>query len=171
MNQDGTEKKLQALFSELKREDERHAPAFAQMFVRETREKKNAIRFRLAFVSLMVLVCAFTFIWFSQTRKQEALNSVEAFPQLDTTMEFPVIDKAVEVPKVSRVHPIASALFQARVRRPTKPRKKEIQKELSASDLIAWKSPTESLLQTPLTGLLKKVSIEEPKLMLGLPQK
>lgn len=171
MQPNGAEEKLQALFRELKRENEQLAPDFAQILSNAKTKKGKMIPFRFAFGVLTTSLCALVmFVWFSQTKLPEVLESVAAFPEKETTVFIFEISehgkRNIYLPQRQRANSLSA--FQARVIRKDILRKKEIhQQKKSVSDLIAWKSPTSSLLQIPLQGLLKKVSIEEPKLILG----
>ena len=66
MELSGEEKKLQALFSELKAADEETAPRFARVWNRATRAARRAFVFNPAFVAAAALLVCVLFTFRSQ---------------------------------------------------------------------------------------------------------
>lgn len=185
MRQSGEEKKLEALFRELKKADETAAPSFAHAFAKAEAKagttKMRTVRPALAAVSLLIVAAVF-FVWFSQTQEQNASEANELFseetapaPFIAETKPDDAADEKINVPPVEKRSfaktslyvrqnrgEIQAVSFRANLVRRAKPQRKKIRREIFlARDLMAWKSPTESLLETPFQKLLKPVIFVE----------
>ena len=137
MEFDGTEKRIQALFSELSLEDHRRTPRFERLWTpREHTTKAPVFKRSFAVSALAVLIVAVTFALWS-TRSESALNIAPlGLPTLASPQLAVVV---VESPRVT--HP--------RQKRITRPRQPESLAISEATLLSRWQSPTQNFMQSP----------------------
>ena len=156
MELSGEEKKLQALFSELKAVDEKATPHFGATWNRAQIAPRTIRRFNPAFVAAMILVVfgivAFA-VWSRYSRVTSAPQAVIASapqnPSPTTEAEAPPAPKSITpVPTAKNVVTVArrnkvtnqrNAMLAAANRK--------LQKD--AKSIANWKSPTSALLESP----------------------
>lgn len=157
MELSGEEKKLQALFSELKTADEETAPRFARVWNRAALKPRRGFVFNPAFVAAIALVlCAVVSlaVW-SRYRQQTqpAVVRVET-PAAPNTVKAPVpltVERAV-TPPASPASPSKHSTIVRRNR--TTARRNSIQlaenRKLTrdAKAITDWESPTSALLSS-----------------------
>ena len=130
MELDGTEKRIQALFSELALEDRRRVPHFEKLCT-ETTRKAPVFRRSLAVTAAVVIVAATSFALWSR-QSQTVLNIA---PLEIPTPVSPQLASIVEPPRLQQPH-----------------RKRTIRQRsvLSEAALLSrWQSPTQNFMQSP----------------------
>ncbi|HBB86049.1 MAG TPA: hypothetical protein DC047_00365 [Blastocatellia bacterium] len=154
----GNEKKIQALFRDLKIADERVAPRFVTMWNRAQAMPQGSTRgLKPSFaVAICLVVIALFSLW---SRNWERIQrstpaAVSVLQQAESTM----------VPSVAPVSPqlvIAEPLDRAKVHRPRRQLAVRHQTDRDANTDIAeavaissWQSPTTILLQSPANDML-----------------
>ena len=133
----GTEKRIQALFSELSLEDRTRVPRFEELWTR-VEETTPGPSFRRAWaVAIVVIAAASSFALWSR-QSQTALNIA--------ALEIPT-------PAAPQFNRVASVVEPAK---PHQPRKKRIVRQRQSDSvfseaalLSSWQSPTESFMQSP----------------------
>jgi hypothetical protein len=134
----GTEKRIQALFSELSLEDRSRTPHFAHLWTRAQATKPSRVFSKSLAVSaaVVVLAVAFSFVIWSTSITQNALNiapveiPTTASPQFAAVTDTP---PPVQHPK--------------RIAR--RPRQTEGPVINDAALLSRWQSPTSSFMESP----------------------
>ncbi|HKO36292.1 MAG TPA: hypothetical protein VJV21_07410 [Pyrinomonadaceae bacterium] len=162
MELSGEEKKLQALFSELKAADEETAPRFARMWNGATLKPRRAFVFNPAFVAgMVILVCAVISlaVWSRYRQQTEpAVVRIEtpAAPKTHAS-EWPTVEPvAAPATTPSRENPTAR-------RNRTTVRRNSIQlaanRKLTrdAKAITDWESPTSALLSSPSDALFSSL--------------
>jgi len=160
----GDEKKIRALFSELKIADEQTAPAFTAVWQRaQSRSMKPRRAFNLSFaVATALLFCAMATLAVLSIRSQRAVPASASATMSATPDSFaPRSDKgsnvavAVETPKDS------SPPVKIRVAKSSQRHAQEIaansQLAKEAKAIESWQSPTADLLSSPSDGLFKSL--------------
>ena len=134
----GTEKRIQALFSELSLEDHRVTPRFQQLWTR-AEATKPAPLFRRSFAltaAVVVVAVAFSFaLW---TRQSQLVFNI-------APLEIP----ARSLPELKQ---LASVVEQPRSQPPRRKRTVRQRQTENISDaalLSRWQSPTQSFMQSP----------------------
>lgn len=136
MELDGTEKRIQALFSELSLEDLRRTPRFGQLWTETTSPRSLFTRSFAVTAAVVVITAAISFALWS-TRYESALNiSPLELPTLKSDLQPNQLAAVVESPR-QQVHP--------RPKRTVRPR----QIITDAALLSRWQSPTQSFMDTP----------------------
>lgn len=152
----GEEKKLQALFSELKTADEQTAPRFATVWNRAQLRPRRMRRFNPAFVAataLIVFVLISLAVWsrYSQRTQPQPIQAVApTVPKMDTAAA--AVDNSSPAPKVVGTwKPRNTNLVAKRiVARPGAPQLAANRKlNQDAKTIASWKSPTTALLSSP----------------------
>ena len=163
MELSGEEKKLQALFSELKTADQETAPRFARVWNRATPRTRRAFVFNPAFVAATALVvCAVISlaVWSRyRPQTQPAVVRVEtpATPHAPNTIVAPPVESVV----VSPTTPSNENTTARRNR--TTGRRNSIQlaanRKLTrdAKAITDWESPTSALLTSPSDSLFSSL--------------
>ena len=130
----GTEKRIQALFSELSLEDHAHVPRFQQLWTRVEKTGRAPL-FRKSWAVAVVIIAAVSSFALWSTQSQIALNIAP-----------------LEIPTPASPQ-IASVVEPAR---PHQPRKKRIVRQRrpdsvfsEATLLSRWQSPTQNFMQSP----------------------
>jgi hypothetical protein len=137
MEFDGTEKRIQALFSELSLEDHRRAPRFERLWTRgEHTTPAPVFKPSLALTAAAVVIAASISFALWSTRSESALNIAPL--ELPTTAS-PQLAVVVESPRAA--HP-----RQKRIARPRQPESVAIRE---AALLSRWQSPTQNFMQSP----------------------
>ena len=134
----GTEKRIQALFSELSLEDRSRTPHFAHLWTRAEATKPSRVfsKSLAATAAVIVLAVAFSFVIWSRSITQNALNiapveiPTTASPQLAAVTDTP--------PPPQHAKRIA--------RRPRQTERPVIN---DAALLSRWQSPTSSFMESP----------------------
>lgn len=156
MKLSGEEKKLQALFSELKTADEETAPRFARVWNRAALKPRRAFVFNPAFVAAIALVlCAVvSFAVWSRYRQQTSqVEVVKVTPSPANTDNAPSIDTA-SIPMTPGV--TTAPLNEDRSLRRKKPIASRKTVQLAANRKLTrdakaitdWESPTSALLSS-----------------------
>jgi hypothetical protein len=130
----GTEKRIQALFSELSLEDRKHVPRFEQLWTRAEKPSR-APMFRRAWVAAVVIIAVVSSFALWSRQSQTVLNIAP--------LEIPM-----------RTAPqIASLVEATRPHEPRKPRKVRRRQSDNVSSeaalLSRWQSPTQNFMQSP----------------------
>ena len=131
----GTEKRIQALFSELSLEDRTHVPQFEQLWTMRVEKTTPAPLFRRSWaVAVVVIATAGLFALWSR-QSQTALNIA---PLEIPTPTSPQVASIVE----------PARLHQPRKKRIVRPRQHDsVLRE--AALLSRWQSPTQNFMQSP----------------------
>ena len=130
----GTEKRIQALFSELSLEDHTHVPRFEQLWTRVEKTTPTPWRSWAATAAVVVIVAASLFALWSR-QSQTALNIAP-----------------LEIPTPTSPQ-VASIVEPARLHQPRKKtivRQRQPDSVLSEAALLSrWQSPTQNFMQSP----------------------
>jgi hypothetical protein len=134
----GTEKRIQALFSDQSLEDSRRVPRFEQLWRRaETTKPVRAVSRSWAVTAAVVIVAAMTFALWSR-QSQIVLNIAP--------LELPT--PALRQPdKLASLEPAPS--WPERQKRSARVRPTERFVSTKAAQLSLWQSPTQSFMQPP----------------------
>lgn len=167
MELSGEEKKLQALFSELKAADEETAPRFARVWNRAQPTARRAFVFNPAFVAATVLlVCGVVSlaVWSryrQPTPTQQVLRvEIPAAPDTGKVSVSPAVDLAATPPS------IPSKGDRPLRRNPTTARRNSTQLATARSHrnltqeakaITDWESPTSALLSSPSDSLFNSL--------------
>lgn len=153
----GEEKKLQALFSELKTADEQIAPPFATVWNRAQLRPRRLRTFTAAFVAATVLVVFGLFslaVWlkYSRTSQPQPRESVvSAPPKIDNApvTAAPASPTSNIVVPVKRESVKREFVAKGRTRRDAQlvARNKNLTREAKA--ISGWQSPTTALMSSP----------------------
>ncbi len=138
----GTEKRIQALFSELSLEDQKHTPHFERLWPRAEKSTPAPL-FKRAFAltsAVIIIVAASSFALWS-TRSESALNITPL--ELPSPQPVQFAAAVVDSPRPPRAHR----------RRPTPQRQIITNAEL----LSRWQSPTESFMQSTSVPVLNSL--------------
>ena len=135
----GTEKRIQALFSELSLEDRTHVPRFEQLWPRVER-KNPAPLFRRswAVTAAVVVIAAASSLALWSRQSQTALNIAP-----------------LEIPTPASPQ-VASLVKSTQPTETTRPRKKRIVRQRQSDNVFSeaallsrWQSPTQNFMQSP----------------------
>jgi hypothetical protein len=164
MELSGEEKKLQALFSELKSADEATAPRFARLWNHATPGTRRGFVFNPALVTAMALLgCAVvSFALWSRYRPQVQTPPVA---RVETpavpNMPKPTVSPTVDTAAASATNPLKENTIVRR--KPTTVRRNSIQlatnRKLTqdAKAITDWESPTSALLTSPSDSLFSSL--------------
>lgn len=156
MELSGEEKKLQALFSELKAADEQTTPRFSATWNRAQNAPRKALMFNPAFVAATLLlvfgVVAFA-VWSRHSR-----TATSPQPLIATAPQNPSTTPSAEVPSAPTPEtPLPqpkTAVVLSRRNKETSQRivmlaaaNRKLQKD--AKSIASWTSPTSALLESP----------------------
>jgi hypothetical protein len=134
----GTEKRIQALFSDQSLEDRRHVPRFEQLWRRaETTRPVRAVSRSLAMAAAVLIMAAIMFAFWSR-QSQIALN-IAPLDLPAPALRQPDKLASLELPR-SRPE---------RQKRTVRPRPTERFVTTEAAQLSRWQSPTQSFMQSP----------------------
>ena len=160
----GEEKKIQALFSELRLADEQAAPSFAGVWNRaqlRPRARVSQLNFSLAAAAFAVFVAVVALALWSNSRPQTpqpgrqiaAAPSTPAVTAVSMTGDEPLKVPTKEQPRVSRN--TRAARFAARQKAELlAARRAEIR---DATAISSWQSPTATLLSSQNDALLNSL--------------
>jgi hypothetical protein len=160
----GEEKKIQALFSELRLADEQTAPSFAGVWNRaQLRPRTRVSRLNFSFVATAFVVCVAVFalaLW-SNSRQQtpQPNHTVAATPATQpvtppaTTEPAPKVISAAEQRQAARNLRAARLLARQRAEL-LAARRAEIR---DATAISSWQSPTATLLSSQNDALLNSL--------------
>jgi flagellar biosynthesis/type III secretory pathway M-ring protein FliF/YscJ len=154
MELSGEEKKLQALFSELKAADEQTAPRFGATWNRAQSAPRRVRWFNPAFVAAMMLlvfgVVAFA-VWSRYSRPapapQPAVVKTTQSPATTTTDEAP--SAPVEAPLLTPKNPVIASRRNKATSRHNAMLAANRKLEKDAKSIANWTSPTSALLESP----------------------
>ena len=161
----GDEKRIRALFSELKFADEQAAPGFNAIWYRaQSRSLKLRRAFNLSFaVATVLLICALASlaIWSMYLRPAA---TVTAYANLSPTSDF-FAPRAEKSPTVARTFEPKKIVHPPVRNRVTKSASQQQALEVAAirqltnkaKALENWQSPTADLLSSPSDGLFKSL--------------
>jgi hypothetical protein len=157
----GDEKKIQALFRELKLEDERVAPAFSKLWNRaqsESRQSRPAMRTSFAVAAAVLVITLCTLAFWSRNWQSGRQNSRVASGS--TTAG----SKAAPAPVTPEPKQLVLDEGRNRVRFNRLPRKLATRRQTEfttrnagireALAILSWQSPTATLMQSPADGVL-----------------
>src|SRR5215510_10475524 len=163
----GDEKRIRALFSELKFEDEQTAPGFAAVWYQaKSRQLQPRRAFNLSFaVATALLVCGLATlgIW---TKYSQRTSPATAFANVPAGSDFP---KAGVKPEPASNPGVASTPASGHIRTAVKSRAAKLaaqrqaliaanrRAENEAKEIASWRSPTTSLLSSPSDNLFKSL--------------
>ena len=160
----GEEKKIQALFSQLRLDDEQTVPSFAATWSRAQSTKYRPQRaFNLSFVAATaLLVCALVSlaVWSRQWERNPAL--VANVPATPTVGPVPVV---IERPAMNPPQPVQKDIVASRRSRALRlaARREALlaaanrKATYEAQAIASWQSPTSTLLDSPSDELLKSL--------------
>jgi hypothetical protein len=162
MELSGEEKKLQALFSELKAADEETAPPFARVWNHATPAARRGFVFNPAFVAATaLLLCAVLglAVWsrYRQPTQTETLARVE--PTVAPNTESPTVSTTVQKPAA----PVSTPAMKNTTVRRNRTSERRIQlaanRKLTqdAKAITDWESPTSALLSSPSDELFSSL--------------
>ena len=144
----GTEKRIQALFSELSLEDLHHAPHFEKLWPRAEANRSVVRRSALVFVTAAILaaMCLIaTWTWYRASQSEQAANIP---PQIvPTTSDARVSQPEQSAKDFRTIHP----------RRVARPRQTGNVAIREAELLSEWQSPTNILLDSPTVSVLSSL--------------
>ena len=159
----GDEKRIQALFSELSREDAQHAPRFEKLW-REASAMEQAPRFSrglLVVAATLVVAVTVLFVDWSRDRSPVEQNAHNAAPPEIAVRPEPA------APEVATPEPTTPELPNKAVRRPTSShstrRRTLARRQLrepgleQAKMLASWKSPTENFMSAPTASAFSQL--------------
>ena len=134
----GTEQRIQALFSELSLEDRGRTPHFAHLWTRAEATKPSRVfsKSLAATAAVIVLAVAFSFVIWSRSITQNALNIA---PLEIPTTASPQLAAVTDTPP--------AAQHAKRIAR--RPRQTERPVINDAALLSRWQSPTSSFMESP----------------------
>ena len=161
----GDEKKIRALFSELKFAEEQTAPNFSAVWHRaQSRSVQPRRAFNLSFaVATALLICALATLAVWSMRSQPAATaSASATMSADAGSFAPRSDKSLTVAGTAEPPHYSRPWVKNRVTRSASQRHVQ---ELAANQQLArdakaiasWQSPTSDLLSSPSDGLFKSL--------------
>lgn len=154
MELSGEEKKLQALFSELKIADEETAPRFARLWNRATPRARRAFVFNPAFVAGMtLLVCAVVSlaVW-SRYRQQiqtpVVRSETPAAPNTGNSTVSPTVEPGAAPTLTPSKDSVTTRRNRKIVRRNSIQLAANRKLRLDAKAITDWESPTSALLSS-----------------------
>ncbi|MGZ5435719.1 MAG: hypothetical protein ACXWID_08465 [Pyrinomonadaceae bacterium] len=159
----GEEKKLQALFSELKTADEETAPRFARVWNGATPGARRAFVFNPAFVVVTaLLVCAIvSFAVWSRYQQQtdQAVVRVEtpAAPNTPHTIVSPPVEPAAAPATTPAKENTTARRNRTTVRRNSIQLAANRKLTRDAKAITDWESPTSALLSSPSDALFSSL--------------
>lgn len=163
MNPELEEQKIRQWFREARHGDESRAPSFVDMLAAaQSKTRRGGWRlsvWRIAFVTVALIAIGVSAVVFKQSvtqplTKAAAGSNVE--PSLNDQHSLVAVDPPS--PRFVRARPINGSLANSR-RSPRRPRVAQPQGEFGQAAFLSlkWQSPTDFLLRTPGTELLKTV--------------
>ena len=167
MELSGEEKKLQALFSELKSADEATAPRFARVWNRATPETRRGFVFKPAFVvaTAFVLCAVVSFAVWSRYQPQiqtlpVARVETAAPPNIEEPIVLPTVKTPVATPatppkKNTTVRHNPTAVRRNSIQLATARSNRKLTQEAKA--ITDWESPTSALLTSPSDSLFSSL--------------
>src|SRR5688572_14628718 len=163
MELSGEEKKLQALFSELKTADEETAPRFARVWNGASPWARRAFVFNPAFVAGMaLLVCAVVSlaVWLRYRQQTEpAVVRVEtpAAPNIPQTIVSPTVKLGVAPATTPPKENTTARRNRTTVRRNSIQLAANRKLTRDAKAITDWESPTSALLSSPSDALFSSL--------------
>lgn len=163
MELSGEEKKLQALFSELKTADEETAPRFARVWNGATPGARRAFVFNPAFVAGMaLLVCAVVSlaVWSRYRQQTEpAVVRVEtpAAPNTPHTIVSPTVEPVAAPATTPTKENTTARRNRTTVRRNSIQLAANRKLTRDAKAITDWESPTSALLSSPSDALFSSL--------------
>jgi hypothetical protein len=163
MELSGEEKKLQALFSELKAADEETAPRFARVWNGATPRARRAFVFNPAFVAATaLLVCAVVSlaVWSRYRQQTEpAVVRVETPAPSNTplTVVSPPVEPTPAPATTSTKETTTARRNRATVRRNSIQHAANRRLTRDAKAITDWESPTSALLSSPSDALFSSL--------------
>ena len=163
MELSGEEKKLQALFSELKTAEEKTAPRFARMWSRANPRPRRAFVFNPAFAAGMaLLVCAVVSlaVWSRYRQQTEpAVVRVErpAAPNTPHTIVSPTVAPTVAPATTPSKEKTTARRNRMTVRRNSIQLAANRKLTRDAKAITDWESPTSALLSSPSDALFSSL--------------
>ena len=133
----GTEKRIQALFSELSLEDRTHVPRFERLWTRVDKTSPTPL-FRWAVTAAVIIIAATSSLALWSRQSETALNIA-----------------ALEIPTPASPQ-VASLVESTQPTETTRPRKKRIVRQRQSDNVFSeaallsrWQSPTQNFMQSP----------------------
>jgi hypothetical protein len=159
----GNEKRIQALFLELKREDERAAPGFGKVWnPAQVTTSRQGHAFKVSFALAMILLALSTLVlWWRNWERGQQLNPIiagqptrpESTPSPSTaTLEPKTVGVVEGLEEGNREKP--NRLLQRRSAHQSRLRALRHAEIRNASAISGWQSPTARLLQSPADDVL-----------------
>jgi len=157
----GDEKRIRALFSEVRFADEQAAPSFTATWHRaQSRALRPRRAFNLSFVTataLLILAMGGLAVWSRYTQPGD-MKAVAATAAANFSVKISTqLDEPREDPEISN----AAVNAQRRLRTPVRSQALNVarnrQAEQQAKQLANWQSPTSSLLASPSDNLFKSL--------------
>ena len=163
MESSGEEKKLQALFSELKTADQKTAPRFARVWNRATPRTRRAFVFNPAFIAATALVvCAVISlaVWSRyRPQTQPAVVRVEtpAAPNTPNTIVSPPVEPIAAPPTTPSKENTTARRNRTTGRRNAIQLAANRKLTRDAKAITDWESPTSALLTSPSDSLFSSL--------------
>lgn len=163
MELSGEEKKLQALFSELKAADEETAPRFARVWNGATPGARRAFVFNPAFVAGMaLLVCAVVSlaVWSryrQQTQPAVARVETPAAPNTPPAIVSPTVEPVAAPAATPTKENTTARRNRTTVRRNSIQLAANRKLTRDAKAITDWESPTSALLSSPSDALFSSL--------------
>ena len=158
----GDEKRIQALFRELRLEDECATPRFAIIWNRARSESirpRRAFNFRFAAATLLLVFALGSLAWWSMRwQRSQQPNAVATMPSIPSVTSTPK-EMSAEPNRVSKTEPAYRSSFNSRSTRVAARRHAEMLAERraeirNAAAISSWQSPTTALLSSPADDVL-----------------
>lgn len=160
----GEEKRIQALFSELRVADEQTGPGFTAVWNRaQSRTYRPQRAFNLSFVAATaLLVCALVSLALWSRQWQPKVDALLNLPPVQTALPSPVVVENYEVSPPTPVQKRIGVSSKSRAMRLATRRQALLvaanrKAAQEAKAIASWQSPTATLLDSPSDELLKSL--------------
>jgi hypothetical protein len=157
MNLNGDEKRIQQLFRDMSRDDQRRVPQFASVLAARSGTAHSQNRTRsLRFAMAVAMLCAALLIAMSIIVRPSKPQGV---PANDDQASAPVVQPEAQPSDVPSQPSVGATKVEPRrvIIRHAHPRRPSNGMEIAMKSLFAWQSPTASLLKTPSDELLRSL--------------
>lgn len=157
MNLNGDEKRIRQLFHEMSLEDRRRAPEIAGVLaadnsgIARSQNRARPLRFAMA-IAMLCAALLIAMVFVLRASKPRGPSSPDQALSLPMRPEAPpVAARSQPGVEAATLEPRRAIIKRARHRR------RSNQTEVAMKSLLAWKSPTASLLKTPDDELLRSL--------------
>lgn len=167
MDQNQEEKKIRTLFQRLKAEDERNASSFArnwnaaQAGMDKPRQRWAVWQISTGVAALLILLGTGSWIMFRRSAELQAridiVRSNTLAPDADPPVSSSTVPLISDEPQPETALKVVSPLRRGIRKRPNIDRRRSVKSQPMGMLISQWRSPTESLLETPGRQLFKRV--------------